>query len=67
MADFVRLPADVEVTLFRVIQESLTNVHRYSGSSRAYVRVKVSSDEIEVHIGDFGKGIHHEVLNPSDR
>lgn len=64
MADFVRLPPDVEVTLFRVIQESLTNVHRYSGSARAYVRIKVTSNEIEVKIGDFGKGIHRDVMNP---
>ncbi len=61
--DLVRLPPDVEVTLFRVIQESLTNVHRYSGSPRAYVRVKVNSGEIEVQIGDFGKGMHRDLLN----
>ena len=61
--DLVRLPPDVEVTLFRVIQESLTNVHRYSGSPKAYVRVKVNSGEIEVQIGDFGKGMHRDMLN----
>jgi PAS domain S-box-containing protein len=61
--DLVRLPPDVEVTLFRVIQESLTNVHRYSGSPKAYVRVKVNSGEIEVQIGDFGKGMHRDLLN----
>lgn len=63
--DLVRLPPDVEVTLFRVIQESLTNVHRYSGSPKAYVRVKVNSGEIEVQIGDFGKGMHRDMLNAS--
>jgi PAS domain S-box-containing protein len=62
-SDFLRLPPDVEVTLFRVIQESLTNVHRYSGSQKAYVRVKSTSNAIEVQIGDFGKGIHREMLN----
>jgi PAS domain S-box-containing protein len=62
-SDFLRLPPDVEVTLFRVIQESLTNVHRYSGSQKAYVRVKSSPNEIEVQIGDFGKGMHREMLN----
>jgi two-component system NarL family sensor kinase len=62
-ADFPRLPPDVEVTLFRVIQESLTNVHRYSGSPKAYVRLKITSDEIEVQIGDFGKGMHRDMLN----
>jgi PAS domain S-box-containing protein len=62
-SDFLRLPPDVEVTLFRVIQESLTNVHRYSGSQKAYVRVKSTSNAIEVQIGDFGKGMHREMLN----
>jgi PAS domain S-box-containing protein len=62
-SDFVRLPSDVEVTLFRVIQESLTNVHRYSGSQKAYVRVKSTSNAIEVQIGDFGKGMRREMLN----
>ncbi len=62
-SDCVRLPPDVEVTLFRVIQESLSNVHRYSGSPRADVRVKVSSNQIRVQIEDFGKGMHHDMLN----
>jgi PAS domain S-box-containing protein len=62
-SELVRLPPDVEVTLFRVIQESLTNVHRYSGSPKAYVRVKVTAGEIEVQIGDFGKGMHRDMLN----
>jgi CheY-like chemotaxis protein len=66
--DFVRLPADTEVTLFRVIQESLTNIHRYSGSEKAYVRLKENLDSIEVQIGDFGKGMHPEMINlPSGR
>jgi PAS domain S-box-containing protein len=62
-ADLGRLPPDVEVTLFRVIQESLTNVHRYSGSPKAFVRVRVSGGGIEVQIGDFGKGMHHATLS----
>ena len=64
--DFGRLSPDVEVALFRVIQESLSNVQRYSESLKAYVRLKrSSSDEIQVQIGDFGKGIHPATLNTS--
>lgn len=62
-SDFVRLPAEVEVTLFRIIQESLTNVQRYSDSLKAYIRVKVVSKEIEVRIGDYGKGMPAGVLD----
>jgi PAS domain S-box-containing protein len=64
LADFVRLPPDVEVTLFRVIQESLTNIHRYSGSATATVQMKKKkTGELEVQIRDFGKGIHADILN----
>ena len=62
-ADLQRLPADVEMTLFRIIQESLTNVHRYSGSAAASVEVKLTDDEIEVKIRDQGRGIHRNILN----
>ena len=61
-SNFQRLPRDIEVTLFRVIQESLTNVHRYSGSPKAIVRVNSSEDQIVVEIVDFGRGIQHEAL-----
>jgi PAS domain S-box-containing protein len=53
----LRLRPDVEVALFRVVQESLTNVHRYSGSPTAYVRIRRDPDEFKVEIGDFGKGM----------
>jgi PAS domain S-box-containing protein len=62
-ADLVRLAPDVEVTLFRVIQESLTNVHRYAGSTEAYLRLKVTSNKIELQIGDFGRGMHPDMIN----
>jgi PAS domain S-box-containing protein len=65
-SDFVRLPPDVEVTLFRIIQESLNNVHRYSGSRTASVHVKATPEKtIEVRVKDFGKGISPGVLNAS--
>lgn len=62
-SDFVRLSPDVEVTLFRVIQESLTNVHRYSASPNAFVRLKATSNEIELQIGDSGKGMSQDTLD----
>jgi len=63
---FLRLPPDIEVTFFRIVQESLTNVHRYSGSSKAYVRLKATEDQVTVEIGDYGKGIEPEKLNAKD-
>jgi signal transduction histidine kinase/ActR/RegA family two-component response regulator len=61
--DLMRLAPDVEVTLFRVIQESLANVHRYSDSTDAYLRLKVTSNKIELQIGDFGKGMHPDMID----
>ena len=63
--DFLRLPADVETTLFRVIQESLTNVHRYADSLKAFIHVKRVGDEVNLEIGDYGKGIRADVLKSS--
>jgi signal transduction histidine kinase/AmiR/NasT family two-component response regulator len=62
-SDFVRLAPDVEVTLFRVIQESLTNVHRYSASPNAFVLLKATANEIELQVGDSGKGMNQDTLD----
>jgi CheY-like chemotaxis protein/two-component sensor histidine kinase len=52
-----RLPTELETALFRVVQESLTNVHRYSGSATAEIRVRVISGEVRLEVVDFGKGV----------
>jgi len=44
-----RLQADTEILLFRVLQESLTNIHRHSGSSRAKIRAGIDGEEADVH------------------
>lgn len=59
-AGFARLAPDAEVTLFRIVQESLANIHRYSGSSTAYVRARSNQGEVRLEIGDFGKGMTKE-------
>ena len=59
---FKRLPETMELVLFRVIQESLTNVHRHSGSKRAEITVTSHPDRINLSIRDFGKGISPALL-----
>jgi PAS domain S-box-containing protein len=59
--DFGRLPQEYELTLFRVVQECLTNVHRHSGSSTATVRLLVTAEEIRLDVEDNGKGIDQEM------
>jgi len=61
--DFTRLPAEVETALFRVAQESLTNVQRHSGSSKASVVLRRQDKEVVLEIQDFGSGIPPERLN----
>ena len=54
---FPRLPRELEVAIFRVIQESLTNVYRHSGSQDARIEINQETDRVRVRIRDFGKGI----------
>ncbi|MGH9397855.1 MAG: PAS domain-containing sensor histidine kinase [Terriglobia bacterium] len=51
------LSEDVKIALFRVLQESLTNVRRHSGSKTAKVRVAIGADHLTLEVQDQGKGI----------
>lgn len=59
--DFERLPQEYELTLFRVVQECLTNIHRHSGSSTATVRLSRSAEEIRLEVEDSGKGMEQAI------
>jgi PAS domain S-box-containing protein len=61
--DFGRLPRNLEITLFRVVQECLTNIHRHSGSSTAAIRVARSENEVRLEVSDAGKGIPADMQN----
>jgi PAS domain S-box-containing protein len=55
--DFGRLPADLELTIFRIVQEALTNIHRHSGSKTATIRLSRTADAVLLEVEDHGKGI----------
>src|ERR1700674_5543791 len=61
-----RLPKRMEIALFRVLQESLTNVHRHSGASDASIRFKHDTKAVTLEIRDFGSGIPEERLRSVD-
>jgi signal transduction histidine kinase len=54
---FERMTPDVEVALFRVVQESLTNIQRHSGSLQAKIRIERDAGKITLEISDKGSGI----------
>jgi PAS domain S-box-containing protein len=54
---FGRLARDLELAIFRLVQESLTNIHRHSGSKTAAIRITRSTNAVQVEIRDRGKGI----------
>lgn len=60
--DLDRLPREVELSIFRVIQECLTNIHRHSESSTAMIRIAQQETCLRVEIEDAGKGIPLERL-----
>jgi len=52
-----RLPRDLELTLFRVLQEALSNIQRHSKSSRAEVQFRADHKKATLKIRDFGVGL----------
>jgi PAS domain S-box-containing protein len=62
-ADLPRLPTELETAVFRAVQESLTNVHRHSGSTTATVRLEREADLLHLYVIDRGCGISPEKLS----
>jgi len=59
---FGRLPREMELVLFRLVQECFTNILRHSGAKTATVRMTRRLNDVEVEIKDGGKGIPPEKL-----
>jgi signal transduction histidine kinase len=60
--DFGRLSHEMELVIFRIVQESLTNVHRHSGSKVARIRISRDAGNVSLEIQDEGAGISREKL-----
>jgi len=54
---FERLPLETETVLFRVVQESLTNIHRHAGSETARLRLGRDRETLVLEVEDRGHGI----------
>jgi PAS domain S-box-containing protein len=57
---FPRLGTDIETAIFRIVQESLTNVFRHSNADRATVELEKENGQVVVRIRDYGKGFPDE-------
>jgi len=60
--DIPRLSEAVEIALFRVLQESLTNVHRHSQAQSAEIKVETDAEQISIEVCDHGKGMPEHIL-----
>lgn len=63
--DIGRLPSELEIDLFRVIQEALTNIIRHSGSKVAIIRLKRTETWVTLEVEDRGRGLPREVEDRS--
>jgi signal transduction histidine kinase len=58
-----RLGQSIELALFRVLQEGLTNIHRHSGATQAAITVALSPTQVALSMRDNGHGMLPEVLD----
>lgn len=56
-ANLERFPRDLELVVFRLVQECLTNIHRHSGSRSADIRLAIDNGAVSLEIADRGNGI----------
>src|SRR6476660_5376772 len=57
-----RLPSEMELLIFRMVQECLTNIHRHSGSKTAQIEIARQRESIQVAVQDQGTGMSPERL-----
>jgi two-component system NarL family sensor kinase len=62
LPEVLRLPGSVEIVLFRVLQESLTNITKHAGSATVDVLLRLDQNVISLSVRDYGKGISAERL-----
>jgi PAS domain S-box-containing protein len=61
--DLGRLPPELETTLFRILQECLTNIHWHSGSPWARIRVVREHNQVSMEVADGGRGFRKDESN----
>ena len=60
---FGRLPSELELLIFRLVQECLTNIHRHSGSKTALIEIERKGENVYVAVEDQGTGMSPQRLS----
>ena len=63
-ADFGRLSQEAETAFFRIVQESLSNIQRHSGSATAKIRLYGDANRLELEVSDQGRGMDRTTVEP---
>jgi signal transduction histidine kinase len=61
--DFPRLGPDLETTIFRIVQEALTNVYRHAEAKKTRIGLSIKQNQIVISVSDDGKGIPDAVVD----
>jgi PAS domain S-box-containing protein len=60
--NFGRIPSEIELLIFRLVQECLTNIHRHSGSKTAQIEIVREGENVHVAVQDQGAGMSQQRL-----
>lgn len=60
--NLIRLSAEANLAIFRVVQEGLANIHRHSGSKSATIRLRHTADQVRLEVSDCGRGFSPAAL-----
>lgn len=63
-SDLGRFPQELELIVYRIVQEALGNIHRHSGSPTARITLSRDDREVRLSIRDEGCGLPREVVSP---
>jgi len=58
-----RFSSELDTALFRIVQQSLANIHKHSGSKRAHIRLAIAGSNLVVEVSDEGRGISPAILS----
>ena len=62
-SEFDRMKREVETAIFRIVQESLTNIHRHSGAQAARISLETDGHIVKMAVSDRGRGISQDALS----